>query len=89
MKYLPDDPTPLVRRVQYSLYEKLIEVYPVESAHGDGWHQADCDTCGWRTDGMETVVEDAGYEHITNIHMAAWDDIIEPLSRAFFAWELT
>lgn len=51
-----------------ALYDWNIHLYPVDSAHGEGWHQADCDICGWYTTGHETVCEDAAYEHLEHRH---------------------
>lgn len=83
---MTDNPTPLVRRVQEALYSRLIDVHPVESVR-DGWYEADCDTCLWATAGGETTVEDAAYQHITDVHMTGWDEIFVPMAREFFARE--
>ncbi len=38
-----------------------VDFGPVDSVR-HGWHEAICD-CGWRTTGMESVVDDAIWEH--------------------------
>jgi len=49
------------RTVVYWWISKYASFGPVESVRY-GWYQALCD-CGWSTDGLETIVDDALYEH--------------------------
>lgn len=52
-----------------------VYIHQIDSAHGDFWFEAECDFCGWSTDGWESVVEDAAYEHVTERHprrLATW-----------------
>lgn len=65
---------PLVARVQELLFRVLIDIGPVESVR-DGWHEAEC-SCMWSTTGLETVVEEAAYAHIFDVHMALFDEVV-------------
>lgn len=65
------------REIQDALYHKLISTWPTDDESYE-W-EADCSTCDWRRDGYQNPVEEAGYEHITNVHMAHLDDVIAPI----------
>jgi uncharacterized protein DUF6221 len=42
-----------------------------DASGGPGWREADC-TCGWRTSGYETVVEEDAYDHALEKHVPAF-----------------
>lgn len=44
-----------------------IDIYPIDSAR-DGWHEATCGRDDWSTTGLESVVEEAAYEHAHEAH---------------------
>lgn len=37
----------------------------------EGWYEAECDECGWQTDGSEPVAEQAAREHVAESHLIA------------------
>lgn len=69
--------SPPVRRVHERLFGAMIHIVPVESVR-EGWHEAEC-SCMWSTTGAENVVEDAACDHIADVHMAHFEDILVPV----------
>jgi len=63
------------REVQELLYGLLIDVVRVDSAHAEDWSEGDCE-CGWHTSGAPKVVELAAYDHISEVHMLGWRDLV-------------
>lgn len=64
-----DEATPTLYATADDAYADVIRIAPVESAR-DGWHQAECTDCDWQSwGGLESVVEESGWEHVTEKHV--------------------